>query len=58
MANEKINGEVLAAITMALHEFQGYTLHVEESGKLTVGLEGTEWSSKLRTQRQLPNKKF
>lgn len=54
----QINGEVLAAITMALHEYQGYTAHVTESGVLTVGNDQTEWNSKLRMQRQLPEHKF
>lgn len=54
----KQNQEVFAAITLALHEYQGYTLHVAESGVLTLGKEETEWNSKLRTQRQLPATKF
>ena len=30
--NQNKNNEVLAAITLALHEYQGYTMHVSESG--------------------------
>ena len=53
--NQIKNNEVLAAITLALHEYQGYTMHVSESGVLTLD---TEWNSKLRTQRQQPEHKF
>lgn len=52
--NQIKNNEVLAAITLALHEYQGYTMHVSESGVLTLGNADTEWNSKLRTQRQQP----
>lgn len=58
MNTEKINGEVLAAITMALHEYQGGTAHDTESGRLTLGADPTEWNSKLLMQRGLPVKKF
>jgi hypothetical protein len=58
MENNKINGEVLAALTLAIYEYQGYNTHVIESGKLTVETEPTEWNSKLRTQRQTPEVKF
>lgn len=44
--------------TLALYEYQGHTMHVTESGVLTLGKEETEWNSKLRTQRQLPITKF
>ncbi len=50
--------EVEAAITLALYEYQGYTMHVTESGVLTLGRENTEWNSKLRLQRQMPEHKF
>ncbi|WP_288155788.1 hypothetical protein [Phocaeicola sartorii] len=50
--------EVSAAIALALHEYQGYTMHVMESGILTLDNGYTEWNSKLRTQRQLPKYKF
>ena len=52
------NYEVLAAITLALHEYQGYPMHVSESGVLTLRNADTEWNSKLRTQRQQPEHKF
>lgn len=55
---EKINGEVLAAITMALYEYLGYTTHDQESCKLTMESEQTVWNSKLRVQRELPIRKF
>ena len=55
---EKKENEVFAAITLALYEFQGYTMHVEESGVLTLAKEDTEWNSKLRLQRQMPEHKF
>ena len=55
---EQKQNEVYAAITLALHEYQGYTMHVPESGILTLGNADTEWNSKLRTQRQLPEHKF
>lgn len=58
MNTEKINGEVLAAITMALYEYRGGTAHDAESGRLTLGAEHTEWNSKLLMQRKLPEKKF
>ena len=51
--NQNKNNEVLA-----LHEYQGYTMHVSESGVLTLGNADTEWNSKLRTQRQQPEHKF
>ena len=38
--NQNKNNEVLAAITLALHEYQGYTMHVSESGVLTLGKRG------------------
>ena len=53
--NQIKNNEVLAAITLALHEYQGYTMHVSV---LTLGNADTEWNSKLRTQRQQPEHKF
>ena len=56
--NQNKNNEVLAAITLALHEYQGYTMHESESGVLTLGNADTEWNSKLRTQRQQPEHKF
>lgn len=56
--NQNKNNEVFAAITLALHEYQGYTMHVSESGVLTLDEGDTEWNSKLRTQRQLPEHKF
>ena len=34
---EQKQNEVYAAITLALHEYQGYTMHVPESGILTLG---------------------
>ena len=55
---EKINGEVLADITMALHEYLGYTTHDQESCKLTMESEQTVWNYKLRVQRELPIRKF
>lgn len=55
---QNINKEVLAAITLALHEYQGYTTHVSESGVLTLDNTLTEWNSKLRGQRILPEHKF
>ena len=55
---EQKQNEVYAAITLALHEYQGYTVHVSESGVLTLGNADTEWNSKLRTQRQQPEHKF
>ncbi|MDE7378219.1 MAG: OadG family protein [Paraprevotella sp.] len=58
MDNKEINGEVLAAITMALHEYCGYTAHDGESGCLTVGRDHSDWNSKLCTLRGLPNRKF
>ncbi|MBP3472619.1 MAG: hypothetical protein J6K41_10380 [Paraprevotella sp.] len=58
MENKGIKGEVLAAITMALHEHFGFTAHDSESGRLTLEPEGSEWNSKLRVQRELPNRKF
>ena len=36
---QKKQNEALAAITLALHEYQGYTVHVQESGVLTIGSE-------------------
>ncbi|MCM1107775.1 MAG: hypothetical protein NC388_01835 [Clostridium sp.] len=56
--NKHLNGETLAAITMALHEYQGFTAHDSESGRLTLEDSGSEWNSKLRTKRELPNRKF
>lgn len=58
MEQKTINKEVLAAITLALHEYQGYTAHVSESGVLTLEDSRTEWNSKLRGQRILPEHKF
>lgn len=58
MKENAIKGDILAAISLALYEYEGYTSHVEESGKLTVDNEPTEWNSKLRTQRQTPEVKF
>lgn len=58
MNTENMNGEVLAAITMALYEYQGGTAHDTESGRLTLGAEQTEWNSKILMQRGLPVKKF
>lgn len=58
MEEKTINGEITAAISLALYEYEGYTSHVMESGKLTLDSESTEWSSKLRTQRQIPEVKF
>lgn len=58
MEQKTIRKEVLAAITLALHEHQGYTTHVSESGVLTLDNNPTEWNSKLRGQRTLPEHKF
>ena len=33
--NQIKNNEVLAAITLALHEYQGYTMHVSETVSYT-----------------------
>lgn len=58
MQQGTINKEVVAAITMALHEYEGYTTHVSESGVLTLDNAHSEWSSKLRGQRIQPEHKF
>ncbi|MCD8318974.1 MAG: hypothetical protein LUC45_09165 [Paraprevotella sp.] len=58
MEKKQLNREVLAAITLALYEYQGYTMHVPESGVLILDPNDSEWNSKLRTQRQLPEHKF
>ena len=58
MEQKKKQHEALAAITLALHEYQGYTVHVQESGVLTIGSEMTEWNSKLRMQRHAPEHKI
>ena len=50
--------EVVAAITLALYEYQGYTMHVQESGVLTIGGANTDWNSKLRLQRHAPEHNF
>ena len=55
---QKKQNEALAAITLALHEYQGYTVHVQESGVLTIGSEMTEWNSRLRMQRHAPEHKI
>ena len=58
MKTETINGEVLAAITMALYEHEGGTTHDQESGQLTLEAGRSEWNPKWLMQRRLHNKKF
>ena len=42
----KMNNEVYAAIAMALHDDLRYNLHDSESGRLTIVVRDSEWSSK------------
>ena len=57
METKPLDGEILAAITMALYEYQGGTTHDLESGRLTQHAEKTDWNCKFFMQRQLPVKK-
>lgn len=48
-----MNNEVFAAIAMALHDEIGYNMHDSESGRLTIRLHDTEWTSKQANITQL-----
>lgn len=48
-----MNNEIYAAIAMALHDDQGYNMHDNESGRLTIVQHDSEWSSKQAKITQL-----
>lgn len=53
----EIKGEVLAAIAMALHEYQGNNVHDVESNILTFNSNTcSTWSSKILTLRETPHR--
>ena len=56
--DKKLEGEKLAAVCMALHEYRGFTTHDSESGVLGMQQDDSAWSTKLATVRQLPSRKF
>lgn len=50
-------GDVLAAIAMALHEYQGNNVHDVESNVLTFNSNTcSTWSSKILTLREMPHR--
>ncbi len=53
--NKAIEGEVLAAIFMALHESQEY--HDVEAKLLTIGRVCSPWNAKHLSMRKVPVKK-
>ncbi len=44
--NTDISNDVVAAIAMALHDAQGYNMHDDESGIITITRHATEWNSR------------
>lgn len=45
MENNKINGEVVAAISMALATYLGDNVHDSESGVLTITYTNIHWNN-------------
>ena len=50
----KLNNEVLAAISLALHEFKGNNVHDKESGVITIKPRCTDWNSRMLTMTPHP----
>lgn len=50
-----MNNEIFAAIAMALHDAEGYNMHDDESGKLTIISKSSEWNSRNATVTQMPS---
>lgn len=48
-----MNNAILAAISMALYDAEGYNTHDVESGKLTITCKSSEWNchSNMMTQK-------
>lgn len=51
---EEMDNAIFAAIAMALHDNDGYNLHDNESGKLTIKSRASEWSSKGAKMTSMP----
>ncbi len=50
----KKDNEVLAAIALALHEFEGNNVHDQESGKITIVTRETQWNGHALTMTEHP----
>jgi hypothetical protein len=55
---KKMNNEIVAAICMALHQYADAEVHDEETGKLCINQQPTEWTIRLATMRKLPPRNF
>lgn len=49
-----MDNAIYAAIAMALYDNDGYSLHDEESGKLTIVSKSSEWASKGQKMTAMP----
>ena len=52
--DQEINGEVYAAISLALHLYMEDAVHDNESFVLTINRKQSSWNSKGQNFRQLP----
>ncbi len=50
-----MDNAILAAIAMALHDDQGYNMHDEESGNITISPQQSDWTSKLAKMTMSPH---
>lgn len=49
-----MNNAIYAAIAMAMYDNDGYNMHDDTNGKLTITAKDTEWSSKGDKMTQKP----
>lgn len=50
----KIDGNVLAAISMALHEYRGNNIHDKEPGIITIRPRQTLWNARMLQMTRRP----
>lgn len=50
----KRDNEILAAIFLALHQYQSDNMHDNESGKITILEHNTEWNGHALTMTERP----
>lgn len=50
----KTDGNVLAAIAMALHEYRGNNIHDKESGIITIQPRHTLWNARMLQMTKRP----
>lgn len=50
----KNNGEVYAAIALAMHEFKGNNVHDKEAGIITIQSRHSDWESHLLRMTNSP----